>query len=98
MKLRGRFWLGLWLLLFLGVAVLVGARQRGALSTAARLRSLQNERLALEARRAEFVTRIREAGSRPVLVPRARERLKLRDPSDSESFLLTLPAGADTTP
>lgn len=98
MKLRGRFWLGLWLLLFLGVAVLVVARQRGALATAGRLRSLQNERLALEARRAEFVTRIREAGSRPVLVPQARERLKLRDPSDSESFLLTLPAGADTTP
>jgi hypothetical protein len=97
MKLRGRVWLGLWLLLFLGVAVAVVARQRGALAAAARLRSLQNERLALEARRAEFETRIREAGSRPVLVPRARERLKLRDPSDSESFLLTLPAGADTT-
>lgn len=97
MKVRGRVWLGAWLLLFLGVAVAVVARQRSALATAARLRNLQNERLALEARRAEFETRIREAGSRPVLVPKARDRLKLRDPSDSEAFLLTIPADADTT-
>lgn len=96
MKVRGRVWLGVWLLLFLGVAVAIVARQRGALTMAARLRTLKNERLALEARRAEFETRIREAGSRPVLVPIARQRLQLRDPSDSEAILLELPAGADT--
>lgn len=96
MKVRGRVWLGVWLLLFLGVAVAIVARQRGALATAARLRTLKNERLALEARRAEFETRIREASSRPVLVPIARQRLQLRDPSDSEAILLELRAGADT--
>lgn len=96
MKVRGRFWLGLWLLLFLGVAVTVVARQRGALATAARLRGLKNDRLALEARRAEFETRIREAASRPILVPKARAGLNLREPSDSEAFLLRLPASADT--
>lgn len=92
---RGRIWLGLWLLLFLVVAVAVVARQRGALDTAARLRSLQNERLALEARRAEYETRIRVATSRPVLVPLARERLNLRDPSDAEAFLLRIPPVAE---
>lgn len=96
MKVRGRFWLGLWLLLFLGVAVAVVARQRSALAMAARLRGLKNDRLALEARRAEFETRIREAASRPVLVPKARALLNLREPSDSEAFLLRLPAGADS--
>lgn len=90
-------WLGLWLLLFLATAVAVVARQRRAITTAATLRALRNERLALEARRAEYEARIREAASRPVLVPLATARLNLREPSDSEAILLTLPVPADTS-
>jgi hypothetical protein len=88
--------LGLWLLVFLAVSVAIVARQRGALATAATLRGLKNERLALEARRAEFESRIREAASRPVLIPKVAGRLNLRVPSDSEMVWLTLPAVADS--
>lgn len=98
MKVRGRVWLGLWLVVFLATAVAVVARQRSAITTAATLRTLRNERLALEARRAEYETRIREASSRAVLVPKARARLDLREPTDSEAILLTLPRRTDTIP
>lgn len=97
MKVRGRVWLGFWLLVFLATAFAVVARQRSAITTAATLRSLRNERLALEARRAEYETRIREASSRATLVPKAKARLDLREPTDSEAILLTLPRRADTT-
>ncbi|HSR14549.1 MAG TPA: hypothetical protein VLL51_02270 [Gemmatimonadales bacterium] len=91
MKVRGRFWLGLWLLLFLAVAVAIVARQRAALTTAADLNRLREDRLTLEARRAEYVSRIREAQSRRVLVPLAERRLRLRLPDDSQVTSLRLP-------
>jgi cell division protein FtsL len=92
MKVRGRIWLGLWLVVFLAVAVAVIARQRAALDTAAELNELRERREALEAERAEYERRIREGSSRSVLVPRVQERLKLRLPSDSEYVTLQLPA------
>ena len=92
MKVRGRIWLGLWLVVFLAVAVAVVARQRAALDTAAELTELRERREALEAERAEYERRIREGSSRSVLVPRVQERLKLRLPSDSEYVTLQLPA------
>ncbi|HLB54665.1 MAG TPA: hypothetical protein VJK71_06125, partial [Gemmatimonadales bacterium] len=49
MKLRGRHWLGLWLLLFLGAAALVVTRQRAAILTAGRLAELREQRQSLEA-------------------------------------------------
>ncbi len=91
MKMRGRVWLGLWLLLFLVVAVAVTARQRAALATAARLNELREERDALQAEQAEYLRRIREGSSRKVLVPRAETRLDLRLPSDSDYISLSLP-------
>lgn len=91
MKVRGRVWLGLWLLLFLVVAVAVTARQRAALATAARLNELRETRDALEAEQAEYLRRIREGSSRKVLVPRAEARLDLRLPSDSEYVTLSIP-------
>lgn len=81
--MRGRFWVMLWLLLFLGVATLVVVRQRAGLDTARRVAALRADRGALEARRADLERRIRDGSSRKVLVPRA-ESLGLHSPSDSE--------------
>ncbi len=91
MKIRGRGWVALWLLSFLGVLVWVVARQTAAHVTATELRRVQEERSALEARRAEWLRRIRAASSRVVLVPRA-ESLGLRLPVDSEIVILRIPA------
>ena len=91
MKIRGRGWVALWLLSFLGVLVWVVARQTAAHVTETELRRVQEERSALEARRAEWVRRIRAASSRAVLVPRA-ESLGLRLPVDSEIVILRIPA------
>ena len=81
----------MWLLSILGVLAWVVARQTSAHVTASELRSAQQERSALEARRADLLSRIRTAGSRAVLVPRA-ESLGLRLPADSEIVILELPS------
>lgn len=90
MKVRGRFWLGLWLLVFLAVSVAVIARQRVSLALAEELNSLRDQRMALEASAAEYEQRIQEATSRAVLVPRATERLGLREATDREFTTLRL--------
>jgi cell division protein FtsL len=97
MKLRGRVWLGLWLVLFLVVSLAIVARQRAALLTAGELNRLREERLALEAERADYLRRIREASSQRVLIPRVQTRLQLRMPSDSEyvTFEVPAPGGPD---
>ena len=92
MRIRGRTWLGLWLVVFLAVAVAVVARQRAALDAAAMLNELRERRQALEAERAEYERRIRLGSSRSVLVPRVEAKLKLRLPSDSEYVTLQVPA------
>jgi cell division protein FtsL len=94
MKVRGRFWLGLWLLVFLAVTVAIVARQRAALATAGELNRLRVQRSALESRRADLESRIRDASSRAVLVPRAEARLQLHLPADSEVKTLSLPGTA----
>jgi hypothetical protein len=91
MKIRGRTWLGLWLVVFLAVAIAVVARQRAALDVAADLNELRERRQALEAQRAEYERRISLGSSRSVLVPRVESRLKLRLPSDSEYVTLQVP-------
>ncbi len=92
MKLKGRHWLGIWLLVFLGAAVAVVARQRAALLSAGRLSELRERRQALEATRAELIRQIGRATSREVLVPRM-ERAGLHLPSDQEN----IPLRVDTT-
>lgn len=87
MKVRGRHWLLLWLLVFLGATAAVVARQREALLTARRVGELRTDRAALEARRDDLRRRIRVASSRPVLVPKV-ERMGLRIPADSEQTVL----------
>ena len=91
-KLKGRHWLALWLLLFLGVAAAVITRQRAAILTAGRLAELRDRRGVLEANRAELLREIGRATSREVLVPRM-ERAGLHLPNDSENTRVSV----DTT-
>ncbi|HEX5388097.1 MAG TPA: hypothetical protein VFW66_15465 [Gemmatimonadales bacterium] len=94
MELKGRHWLVFWLTLFLCTAGVVVARQTAAWGTARRVRELREQRVALEARRADLQRRIREASGREVLVPRAEHDLGLHLPADNEFILLTVPAVA----
>lgn len=89
LKLKGRHWLVLWLLVFLMIAAVVVSRQRSALLTAARLAELRERRIALEASRADLLRRIGRATSREVLVPKM-ERAGLHLPSDSENIRLSV--------
>ena len=88
MRLKGRHWLMLWLVVFVCVLLAIAARQSAGFRTARHLGELREERTALEARRAELERQIRVASSRQVLVPLAEERLGLHQPSDSEFTLL----------
>jgi hypothetical protein len=92
LRLRGRHWVLLWLLVFLGGALIVVGRQTAAFKTARRLRDLREIRGSLEARRAELERRIRVASSREVLVPIARRGLGLHEPADSEFVLFAVPS------
>jgi hypothetical protein len=91
MRLKGRHWVLLWLLIFLGGAVAVVTRQTAALHTARRLQDLRDERANLEARRAELERRIRIASSRQILVPVAERIFGLHEPADSEFVLFPMP-------
>jgi hypothetical protein len=90
-RLKGRHWVLLWLLIFLGGALIVVGRQTDAFRTARRLRELRDERSSLEARRADAERRIRNGSSRQVLVPIARRTLGLHEPADSEFVLFPVP-------
>jgi hypothetical protein len=90
MATRGRWWLALWLVFVLAIMGWVIARQTASVLLASELAGLRTERSALEAERAALQRRIREAGSRAVLIPRA-EALGLRLPVDSEIIILQLP-------
>jgi len=89
-RLKGRHWVLLWLLVFLVGALVIVGRQTAAFRTARRLHDLREERGSLEARRAELERRIRVASSREVLVPVA-SSLGLHEPADSEFVLFALP-------
>ncbi len=91
MKLKGRGWVAVWLVSVLGVLMWVVARQTASHVAATELREVQEQRASLEAQRAELLRRIREVGSRAVLVPRA-ESLGLRLPADSEIIIVRVPA------
>lgn len=90
-RVRGRYWLALWLGLFLAVAATVIWRQSAALAAARELRALERQRGALEIRKATLVGDVQRARSRSILVPLAIERLGLRLPQDSEITILQEP-------
>lgn len=94
MRLKGRHWVLLWLLIFLGGALVVVARQTAGFRSARRLRDLREERSSLESRRADLERRIRLASSRQVLVPIAQRLLGLHEPADSEFVLFAVPAAS----
>lgn len=81
-----------WLLVFLCVLVAITTRQTAGFRTARHVRELREERLSLEARRADLERRIRLASSRQVLVPVAERLLDLHEPGDSEFVLFALPS------
>jgi cell division protein FtsL len=93
MRIKGRHWLVVWLLLFLLVAAVVVARQTAAFKVARRVGELREQRTALEARRADLERRIREASGRQVLLPKAVRDLGLHLPADNEFILFAVPAG-----
>lgn len=93
MKVKGRHWLLLWLLLFLLVAAAVVGRQTAGFKTSRRVGELREQRTALEARRADLERRIREASGRQVLVPKAERDLGLHLPADNEFILFAVPGG-----
>ena len=90
MPARGRHWLAAWLLFALAILGWVVARQTAAVVLVTRLNAVRGERSLLEGRRAELLRRLRTAGSRAVLIPRARA-LGLRLPADSEIIILQVP-------
>jgi hypothetical protein len=90
MRLKGRHWLMLWLVVFVAVLLAIATRQSAGFRTARHLGELREERTGLEARRAELERQIRVASSRQVLVPLVERRLGLHEPSDSEFTLLPL--------
>lgn len=91
MRVKGRHWVMLWLVLFLAVAGGVIARQTAALASARRLRELREQRATLESRRADLERRMRQASSRQVLVRKAEQALGLHLPADSELILFSVP-------
>ncbi len=91
MAVRGRFWIGVWLLTTLGTLWAVIARSTAGLGLARTLEGARQERAQLEARRAALQRRLLQAQSRAVLVPRAEARLGLRLPADSEIVILSVP-------
>lgn len=84
----------LWLVLFLGVAVAVNARQASASQLAEQLGKLREQRTALEAQQAALEREIRLATSRKVLGQRAEAELGLHQPLNGE--LQVLPLGPGT--
>jgi hypothetical protein len=84
---RGRFWLLLWLGFALAVLAWVNARQAASVQLARQLQAAHAQRAAAEAERAALQARLREAGSREVLVQRA-QALGLREPADTEIVTL----------
>jgi cell division protein FtsL len=94
MRLKGRHWLILWLLVFLCTAAAVVARQAAAFRTARRVRDLREQRSSLEAQRADLERRIRQASGREVLQAKAERDLGLHVPADNEFVLFPVPSAA----
>jgi cell division protein FtsB len=89
-RFRGRFWVLLWLVVFLLVAIAIQARQSSAIAIARRLTALHEQRGALEAERAALERQIHLATSRRVLGARAEAELGLHQPADSQFFTFRL--------
>ena len=98
MRLKGRHRLMIWLVVFVCVLLAIATRQSAGFRAARRLGDLREERMELEARRAELERQIRVASSRQVLVPLAERMLGLHEPSDSEFTLLPVTPSPSVRP
>ena len=85
---KGRHWLVLWLMAFLGVAALIVWRQSASLAASRDVQQLEKTRGQLEVTRATLQAQVLRDKSRAVLVPLAQQRLGLRLPQDSEITIL----------
>ena len=85
---RGRAVLGLTLLGFVLISAGVIWRRAYGISQSRELRALEDDRVQLEARRADLEADIREASSRAKLAPIAERRLNMRVATDSQLILL----------
>ena len=74
----------LWLLVFLGVAVAIQARQASAARIARRVSKLSQDRTALEAERSALERQVRVATGRKQLIDRAERELGLHLPASTE--------------
>ena len=92
MKVKGRHWTILWMLIFLAVAMVIVGRQKSALATSRRLAKLESERIALDGKMTELEQTIHKAVSREVLVPLAERKLGLILPGgDNSTSILVEP-------
>ena len=82
----------LWLLVFLGVAVVIQARQASAALVARRVSTLNQDRTALEAERLALERQIRLATGRKELIDRAERELGLHLPNSAEMRVVSLPS------
>ena len=81
----------LWLLVFLGVAVAIQARQASAALLARRVGQLSQDRTALEAERSTLQRQIRIATGRKELIDRAERELGLHLPTSAEMRFVNRP-------
>ena len=92
--MRGRSIVAIALLGFLLVATGVIWRRSHGIAQRAELRTLDRERMQLEAQKVKLENDIREASSRARLAPIAEQRLDMHVPNDSQVVILPRP----TTP
>jgi hypothetical protein len=98
MRLKGRHWVVVWLGVFLLTAAAVIGRQTSAFNDARRVRELREQRMVLEAQRADLERRIREGSGRRVLEAKAERELGLHVPTDDEFTLFMVPAMPEDSP
>lgn len=91
-RARGRSTVALALVGFLLVTTGVIWRRSYGISQSRVLRTLDRQRVELEAEKARLESEVREAASRARLAPIAEQRLRLHVPNDSQVVILQSPS------
>lgn len=89
---RGRSWVAVALVGFVLIAALVIWRRGYGVAEGAELRTLDRQRLQLEAQKAALQRQIRELAGRARLGSIAEQRLDMHVPADSQVIVLPTPA------
>ncbi|MBX6331112.1 MAG: cell division protein FtsL [Gemmatimonadaceae bacterium] len=85
---RGRAWVALALLGFVLIGAGVIWRRAAGIAQAREVRALEQQRLQLQAERAQLESDIRTLSSRSMLVPIAERRLGMHIPSDTQVVII----------